>query len=225
MGSSTYLFGTWTRLVSISFVGIGVLVDLQSGVSVKLQHCAEEKICFIAWCLMPGWQWVEYASTSATRHVGISGWQAWVCRYIWNWACRHISSLKLKDMRRAAMPNTPQARHAYFQAPSLITANLQQTFAYLAEDKFAHCCLNTSISRLRFISQCTRQQMFAPLLNYHQDHCHHHCHFHVGQLPMHCNAWICNGICNAAYLMQAAQDHCFILHFSSVFCSINYVMY
>ena len=48
MGSSTYLFGTWTRLVSISFVGIGMLVDLQPGVSVKLQHCAEEKNCFIA---------------------------------------------------------------------------------------------------------------------------------------------------------------------------------
>ena len=153
-----------------------------------------------------------YAGTSGTGHVGISPASSW------------------KTWGGQQCPTHPkQARHAYFHAPSLITANLQQTFAYLAEDKFAHCCLNTSISRLRFISQCTQLQMCAPLLNYHQDHQHRHCNFHAGQLPMHCNAWICSGVCNAAHLTQAARDHYFIpncidavLTEDSVYCSIKY---
>ena len=206
-------------------VGIGVLADLQQGISVKLQPYTE-KNSFIPWRLMPGWQWVEYACTSATRHVGISGWQAWVCRYIWNWACRHISSLKLKDMMWPAMLNAPQAKPAYFHPPSLNTANLWQAFANLVGDivgpLFQH--LNNDLVSLVYNahdSKCVPLQ-HRWMLNYHQDHCHRRCCFHAGQLPMHCNAWICSAVCNAAHLMHAAQDHCFILHFSSVFCSIKY---
>ena len=106
---------TWPGLVN--FVGIGAL---SCSKAVKLQF---HTLMFDA-CLAMGWVCL---STSATRHVGISGWQPRACRYIWSWACRHICSLKLKDMRWPAMLSL----HIFIPQ-----ANLQQTFARLVDVKF-----------------------------------------------------------------------------------------
>ena len=46
------------------------------------------------------------------------------------------------------------------------------------------------------------------MLNYQQDHHHRRWYFHVGQLRMHCKAWICNGGCDAACTLYNESSRC-----------------